>query len=439
MNMKKLLSKWVLASAAFALTTTVSQLPLGTIGIQKAHAAVITIASAKSQVGSTVTVEGIVTANNTAIGGGKLSTFIQDSSAGINVFAQDATPFLPQLVEGEKIQVTGQITTYQGLTEIVPTTITRVSTGNPLPGAPIIPFSTLNNPAQAEPLEGKLVQVAQVYIGTLPTVQAGGGYNITIYDSSYNSSILRVMNDTGIYSSLQANKWYAVTAILGEYNSYQLVPRKPSDVSLLATQPAAPVPATKPIATAKALTGQVVTVEGTVIADNSAIGGGKISTFIQDATGGINVFAANPTGYINLVEGDKVRVTGTITIYNGLTEIIPTSAATVTKTGTAPVPAAVTKTVTELTQATTAEPLEGTLVKTIKVKINTLPTSPAGGGYNITAVDANNNSILLRVMQAANVYPTLQTGVWYDVTGVLSQYNSYQLFPRKAADVVVSP
>ncbi|KPV55992.1 hypothetical protein QJ48_30160 [Paenibacillus sp. A3] len=439
MKMNKLLSKLVLASAAFALTTTVSQLPLGTIGIQKAHAAVVTIASAKSQIGSTVTVEGIVTANNTAIGGGKLSTFIQDATGGINVFAQDVTPFLPQLVEGEKIQVTGQITTYQGLTEIVPTTITRVSTGNQVPAPQVIPFSTLNNGAQAEPLEGKLVKVNQVYIGALPTVQAGGGYNITIYDNNYNSSTLRVMNDTGIFSGLQANKWYEVTAILGEYNSYQLVPRKPADVSLLASQPPAPVPATKPIATAKNLTGQVVTVEGTVLANNSAIGGGKISTYIQDATGGINVFAANPTGYINLAEGDKVRVTGTITVYNGLTEIIPTSAATVTKTGTAPMPAAVTKTVPELTQASAAEPLESTLVKTVKVKINSLPTNPAGGGYNITAVDANNNSILLRVMQATNIYPTLQTGVWYDVTGVLSQYNSYQLVPRKTADVVVSP
>ena len=48
------------------------------------------IKKARQLIGETVTVSGIVTADQSAIGNGKLSTYIQDKSAGINIYSARA-------------------------------------------------------------------------------------------------------------------------------------------------------------------------------------------------------------------------------------------------------------------------------------------------------------------------------------------------------------
>ncbi|KGT72707.1 hypothetical protein MA20_48670, partial [Bradyrhizobium japonicum] len=72
-------------------------------------------------------------------------------------------------------------------------------------------------------------------------------------------------------------------------------------------------PAFISIAEARPQTGKTITVKGIVTADNSAIGGGKLSTYIQDGEAGINLFSANLAGFPDLKEGDEVFVTGKIT------------------------------------------------------------------------------------------------------------------------------
>ncbi len=78
-----------------------------------------TIAEARKLLNETVKITGIVTADQAAVGGGKLSTFIQDETAGINIYSAAQGDF-PELKEGMSVSVTGKITTYKGLTEIVP-------------------------------------------------------------------------------------------------------------------------------------------------------------------------------------------------------------------------------------------------------------------------------------------------------------------------------
>ncbi|WP_199617558.1 5'-nucleotidase C-terminal domain-containing protein [Paenibacillus alkalitolerans] len=189
--------------------------------------------------------------------------------------------------------------------------------------------------------------------------------------------------------------------------------------------------AVRPIAEAKALSGQTVTIEGVVTADNAAIGGGRLSTYVQDATGGINVFAFDASAFPALTEGQFVQIKGQITSYNGLTEIVPASI-TVKAEG-QPLPEPLPLSLLDASQAATAEPHEGKLV-TVRAFVNDMPSTPAGGGYNVPVIDENYNGMTLRVMAETNVIGQLKEKTWYDFTGVLSQYDSYQLLPRKAAD-----
>lgn len=200
----------------------------------------ITIADAKLKVGQCVIVEGVVTADNSAIGGGKLSTFIQDETAGINVYAYDPSLY-PELKEGDLINVKGTIMEYKGLTEIAPDTdgITVLQTGHILPEVYYITIADLNNAALAESLEGQLVKMTG-YIKAVPETPAGGGYNISLIDEAFNSMTLRVIEGSLDTSNLQQNDWYEITGILSQYNTYQLIPRNANDLIIMDPQPEDP-------------------------------------------------------------------------------------------------------------------------------------------------------------------------------------------------------
>ncbi|MGC5327914.1 DUF6359 domain-containing protein [Brevibacillus sp. SYSU BS000544] len=202
----------------------------------------ISIVEAKTKAGQTVTVTGVITADNAKVGGGKISTFLQDETAGINVFASNPAGF-PELVEGDKVKITGTIQNYRGLTEIMPSAakVEVLAKGEPVPQPQPITIADLTSEDVAEPKEGTLVQV-EAYVMEKPGQQSGGGYNVSILDENYNGTTLRVMPETGVYEQIEAKTWYQFTAVLSQYDSYQLVPRKASDAVRLAEQKPAPKP-----------------------------------------------------------------------------------------------------------------------------------------------------------------------------------------------------
>lgn len=193
--------------------------------------------------GNEVIVKGIVTADNTAIGGGKLSTYIQDETAGINLYSYSINGF-PNLVEGQLIEVSGTLAEYKGLLEVVPNAdgIKVLAENQPLPQPVSITLEDLQASTIAEPLEGQLVTV-NGYVQSIPASPAGEGYNVSFIDSEFNSTTLRVMEGTNAIGVLEEGKWYNITAIVSQYDSYQLLPRKESDIQLATEQPTAPSPA----------------------------------------------------------------------------------------------------------------------------------------------------------------------------------------------------
>nr|WP_084543382.1 5'-nucleotidase C-terminal domain-containing protein [Gracilibacillus kekensis] len=202
-----------------------------------------TIAEARQQPdGTSVTIEGVVTADNLADpSGDQLSTYIQDETAGINIFAFDGSD-LPELNEGDRIIITGELDTYNGLKEIIPNSgsdIEILAEGEAIPAATSVELSDLADETVAEPLEGQLVSV-NGYLEDIPSSPAGGGYNLSFIDSDFNSTTLRVMEGTLDLSELNEGKWYDITAILSHYNSYQLVTRSINDFMASEEQPEAP-------------------------------------------------------------------------------------------------------------------------------------------------------------------------------------------------------
>ncbi|MCY8942625.1 5'-nucleotidase C-terminal domain-containing protein [Bacillus atrophaeus] len=200
----------------------------------------ISIHDARSKLNEQVKIKGVVTADQAAVGGGKLSTFIQDGTAGINIYSGTPEEF-PELKEGMEVTVTGKIAKYQGLTEIIPGSsgIEITAAKQPLPEPESFIINELVNSDRGAAYEGRLVTV-KAYIASKPSSQAGGGYNVTMIDDDHHSLTLRVMEETGVINELSAGKWYECTGILSRYQSLQLLPRKPDDLKLLNDQPAPP-------------------------------------------------------------------------------------------------------------------------------------------------------------------------------------------------------
>ncbi|MFD2044222.1 5'-nucleotidase C-terminal domain-containing protein [Ornithinibacillus salinisoli] len=189
--------------------------------------------------GTVVTVEGIVIADNAAISNGsQFTTYIQDETGGINLFAYEQGQ-LPDLVKGDRVQVVGELDSYNGLKEIIPESIEIIEQGQDLPEAQQITLEDLQDPAVAESYEGELVQL-NGFINNVPGSPAGGGYNVSLIDADFNGTTLRVMENALDISLVESDLWYDITAIVSQYNDYQLIPTEQSDLQVAEEQPDPP-------------------------------------------------------------------------------------------------------------------------------------------------------------------------------------------------------
>ena len=191
----------------------------------------ITIAAARAlAIGSSATVQGIVTSPNW--GGYYTSYTIQDSTAGIIIYAPTSIIDPPAtLALGDKVEVTGTIDEYNGLMEIVPSgadDITILSSGNVTPDAQEVTVATLLT--DGEDYESEIIVIDSVSItsGTWPG--EGSSANLTITDDNETSTItMRIDSDTDIDGQTQPQEPFIVTAVIGQYNDYQVQPRYYTD------------------------------------------------------------------------------------------------------------------------------------------------------------------------------------------------------------------
>ncbi|HKS26160.1 MAG TPA: lamin tail domain-containing protein [Thermoanaerobaculia bacterium] len=197
---------------------------------------------------------------------------------------------------------------------------------------------------------------------------------------------------------------------------------------------------TTPADTVPDLLGQVVKVRGVVtsIDFRNAIAG--IEYYIQDATGGIDVFhSTNEVGPFAL--GTNLEVIGTVAQFNGLTEITPSTITTLPG-GTLPPVSPQVITLAQLANGGgSGEPLEGQLVTINGVSI-TSGTYPASGSSGNVTIGDGVNSGTMRINSATDIDGSPTTGGTFSVTGLVTQSDTtnpfdtgYQILPRALTDI----
>jgi len=163
------------------------------------------------------------------------------------------------------------------------------------------------------------------------------------------------------------------------------------------------------------LVGQPVTIEGIVV-----LGAGITTTvwtdaYVQDTShAGINIYRFNEID-TNLVRGYRVRITGTVDEYQGVTEIVDYTVQVLSKNNPLPDPLVIT------TQQANDLNLEGTFVE---VSGTVTDMYSAGGGTNILLDDGSGNCNV-QVWDSANLDLTgVDVGVNLVVRGPIDIYES---------------
>jgi phosphatidylserine/phosphatidylglycerophosphate/cardiolipin synthase-like enzyme len=146
-------------------------------------------------VGTTINIQGVITAEFTMSTVTYSRAFIQDETGGINLYkAGTHTCF----AVGDSVTITGTIGSYNGTTEAVYTSYTISSSANPIPAPLVITIPELNGtfqPDYKEPNEGRLIRINNL---TIPGASGNwaASTNYTISDG-VNTGTLYVYNGSG--------------------------------------------------------------------------------------------------------------------------------------------------------------------------------------------------------------------------------------------------
>jgi phosphatidylserine/phosphatidylglycerophosphate/cardiolipin synthase-like enzyme len=188
---------------------------------------------------------------------------------------------------------------------------------------------------------------------------------------------------------------------------------------------------------------QPVTVRG-VVTVAQQFGG---PAYMQDASGGLAVFDLAFEGAVS--SGDEVTLTGTVTQFNGLTELANVTLHNIYSHGNDVIPLVVTVSQLAKDGANGVEEYEGMLVQLNRVTVRDAQGQPmttwavSGSGTNFW-LHGGTDSVQVRIDAdvISLVNQTAPTGE-FDIVGVVGQFVStapfiggYQLMPRSYADVL---
>jgi uncharacterized repeat protein (TIGR01451 family) len=191
-----------------------------------------------------------------------------------------------------------------------------------------------------------------------------------------------------------------------------------------------------PIATARTLKGERVTVEGTANMYTDGFYAGSTGTkfYLEDETGGIQVYCPGGKDLVHVSVGDRVRVTGEIDVYRDSIEIIPSTypddVEVLEQEGSEPAPTPAT-----LEEANSQENLLGRL---IIVEGSATRIEEFAYSYEIDLMDKEGNLLLVYVGKDAGLTAEpLDAGSLYQITGISELYDgTWQIQPRFQTDMV---
>ncbi|MCB2178621.1 lamin tail domain-containing protein [bacterium] len=189
-----------------------------------------------------------------------------------------------------------------------------------------------------------------------------------------------------------------------------------------------------PILTARELVGQEVVIEGTATMYVGGFYAGSGAKFyIEDETGGAQIYVAGAGSTLVVEIGDRVRVQGVVTLYRDSIEIIPASESKVeilAQDTEEVAPQAVS--IGEAAHNETTLP--GALVQ---VEGNLSRVEEFSYSYELDMVDTDGQLLTVYVdKETGMTIATVESGQRYKITGIMEMLDGYlRLYPRGQADL----
>ncbi|KAB1063937.1 T9SS type A sorting domain-containing protein [Salibacter halophilus] len=362
---------------------------------------------------------------------------------GIGVFNfSDVNGYTVQ--EGDSIIIKGEVDQYNGLTQMGSIdSIHVVNSGNPLPSPSVV--TSLDESTESEPIQINNVLVTGV-----------SGSNFEIVNAT-DTMTMRIDTETGIFNDITPAVGDSLCSIVGiggqfdgssPYTSgYQIFPMYSSDLDTTCggvTPPAVDLNI-YPIGDVTTVDangepdslGVVCGVQGVVTTIDFRVSGYEL--YIQDATGGINVFSFSDYNNVQPLMGDSLLVWGEIDQYNGLTEIIVDSLEVLNSGNSIP---------NHKLVNTITESVEGEIVEIQDFVVNSVDSTNAGTGAINYGINKGQDSLTLRVRDITGINDmiTLNVGdTLCSAKGAASQYDDqaplfdeYQLLPVQMSDLTVN-
>jgi len=277
-----------------------------------------------------VELTGIAIGPNFRSGGQTWVLFSEADNIGITVFAFN-NDVMYDVTDGDELKVIGDLAEFNGLAEIIPTSIEILSSGNAIPAPNIITeLRELN--------EASLVTIENVSLVD-ESEWGSGSFNVNVTDGT-NTFQVRIDSDIDISGMPAPQGTFNVTGIVGQFDNeapyfqgYQVFPRSTADINPYDTgSTGGPVYEKLSIEQARETdgdfastrVGDLVEITGIVHGINFRPSGLQFSV-IDDNNNGIGLFSSSDDLGYTFKESDEITVWGRIAQFNGLTQINPDS------------------------------------------------------------------------------------------------------------------
>ncbi|HEC77814.1 MAG TPA: hypothetical protein ENI34_01555 [candidate division WOR-3 bacterium] len=271
---------------------------------------------------SIVTITGVITAPPGVFS--NQEAYIQDTTAGVCLYGN----FPETLDYNDSITATGRVSQYYGKNELADVTYSLIQHNASPPQAVEINGTMINS----ERYEGSLVKLKIAFIDAF-LFEGNRIYNA--WDSLNTAFSVWIDSYTNIPGALAPLDTFTLTGIKGQYssstppnNGYQLMPRDTADFSHLLVMP--PLLSISEIqkpghdGVSSIYLDSIVVVQGVVTGPDYIFNTGNRNFYIQDETGGVNIYDVDGDSlfekYVDTL-GAVFQVIGTVTEYNGVTEI----------------------------------------------------------------------------------------------------------------------
>jgi predicted extracellular nuclease len=276
--------------------------------------------------------------------------------------------------------------------------------------------------------------------GVSVTIPVPGGYNVLdlpnearevgsrvewmvgdLADGESSSANILLQSPFTYYDSLVSGYYVDAEGLLPAYGPLQVISVAGGSI---------------PVANARELAGNVVTVEGLATMFTGGFFAGSTSTkfYMEDDTGGIQVFIPSGLGSVNVEIGDRVRVTGRIVPYRDSLELVPVEVPAdveILEPGAAePIPSAITIADNERNDAVLGmlNVVEGTATQIEEFTYD----------FQIELTDDQGESTLVLIEKDTGVTAEpMDAGLQYRITGISEFYSgARQIKPRLQSDLV---